>query len=90
VLGGGVFPDRLTLWPLDDERYGLDATFQGPWGCEDAELAAAQLHGQDMPHTLRQGDDGGWTVRVGPISSLQVARALGALIGFGPRIPRSL
>lgn len=22
-------PDRLTIWPMDDSRYGLDASFQG-------------------------------------------------------------
>ena len=25
----GPVPDRLTIWPVDDGRYGLDATFQG-------------------------------------------------------------
>lgn len=80
VLTGGVHPDRLTLWPLDDGRYGLDATFQGPWGCEDAEVAAARLCDHHMPPTLRPEPDGAWTVRLGPISSVQVARALGALV----------
>jgi hypothetical protein len=81
VLGGGIFPDRLTLWPLDDERYGLDARFQGPWACEDAEHAAAHLYAPDVDYALRQEADGGWTVRLGPMNSLQVAEALGALIG---------
>lgn len=26
----GPVPDRLTVWPVDDGRYGLDAAFQGP------------------------------------------------------------
>lgn len=25
----GPVPDRLTIWPVDDGRYGLDATFHG-------------------------------------------------------------
>jgi hypothetical protein len=87
VLGGGIFPDRLTLWPLDDERYGLDATFQGPWACEDAEQAAAHLYAQDVAYALRQEADAGWTVRLGPINSLQVAEALGALIGSSSPAP---
>jgi hypothetical protein len=81
VVGGGIFPDRLTLWPLDHGRYGLDATFLGPWACEDAEEVAAHLYSHDMPYALREDAGGGWTVRLGPISSVQVARALGALIG---------
>ena len=30
----GPVPDRLSIWPLDDGRYGLDATFQGKSGFE--------------------------------------------------------
>ncbi|MCW3056318.1 MAG: hypothetical protein JWO21_287, partial [Solirubrobacterales bacterium] len=28
----GPVPDRLTIWPVDDGRYGLDATFHGATG----------------------------------------------------------
>jgi hypothetical protein len=80
VLGGGASPDRLTLWPLDDGRYGLDAAFHGAWACEDAERVAEQLTDEGMAHALRPGPDGAWTVRAGPLSSLQVARALDALV----------
>ncbi len=31
------------LWPLDVGRYGLDVTFSGDWGCEDAERQSARL-----------------------------------------------
>jgi hypothetical protein len=33
----GPVPDKLTIWPVDDGRYGLDATFQGASGYERAE-----------------------------------------------------
>jgi hypothetical protein len=33
----GPVPDRMTIWPMDDGRYGLDATFQGASGYERAE-----------------------------------------------------
>jgi hypothetical protein len=33
----GPAPDRLTLWPIDDGRYGIDATFQGATGFQRAE-----------------------------------------------------
>jgi hypothetical protein len=73
-------PDRLMLWPLDMGRYGLDVTFSGNWGCEDAERQAAQLRRRGIPNVIRQEPDGGWTVRLGPLHSLDVARALSSLV----------
>jgi len=71
---------QLTLWPLDVNRYGLDATFRGHWGCEDAERQAARLRRCGMPAAIRQEPDGGWTVRLGPLHSLEVASALSSLV----------
>jgi hypothetical protein len=68
------------LWPLDVGRYGLDLTFAGNWGCEDAEQEAARLRRRGMPNVIRQEADGGWTVRLGPLHSLDVARALTSLV----------
>ena len=73
-------PDRLMLWPLDVGRYGLDLTFSGDWGCEDAEQESARLRRRGMPNVVRQDPDGGWTVRLGPLHSLDVARALSSLV----------
>jgi hypothetical protein len=36
-VNAGPVPDRLTIWPVDDGRYGLDATFQGATGYDRAE-----------------------------------------------------
>lgn len=74
-------PERLTLWPLDEGRYGLDLSFGGSWGCEDAEQLALHLRARGLPHVLRPDPDGAWTVRLGPLSSLQVADALEAVVG---------
>jgi len=73
-------PERLMLWPLEVGRYGLDVTFCGDWGCEDAERESASLRRRGMPNVIRQEPDGGWTVRVGPLHSLDVARALSLLV----------
>jgi hypothetical protein len=72
-------PSRLTLWPLEDGRYGLDAIFHGHWGCEDAEQHAGELGRRGIQSVIRPEADGGWTVRLGPLGSLDVARALGYL-----------
>lgn len=74
-------PDRLKLWPLDAGRYGLDATFHGHWGCEDAESQASRLARSGLASVIRPEQDGGWTVRLGPLNSLEVARALTHLGG---------
>lgn len=73
-------PDRVTLWPLDVGRYGLDLTFVGNWGCEDAEEQGARLDRCGLPNTIRPEPDGGWTVRVGPLHSLEVAQALSSFV----------
>ena len=55
----GPVPDRLTIWPVDDGRYGLDATFQGASGYERAEYHQTELTRRDVPYSLRQELDGG-------------------------------
>jgi hypothetical protein len=55
----GPVPDRLTIWPVDDGRYGLDATFQGASGYERAEHHREDLDRRGVPHSFRQELDGG-------------------------------
>ena len=76
----GPVPDRMTIWPIDDGRYGLDATFQGASGHERAErhLGALQRHG--VTRSFRQELDGGWTVRLGPLRAIDVGGALNAFV----------
>jgi hypothetical protein len=76
----GPVPDRLTIWPVDDGRYGLDATFQGVSGFERAEIHQAQLTRDGVPHSFRQELDGGWTLRFGPLPAIAVSSALAAFV----------
>ena len=76
----GPVPDRLTIWPVDDGRYGLDATFQGASGYERAEHHQAELRLDRIEHTFRQELDGGWTLRFGPLRAVDVARAMSAFV----------
>ncbi len=80
TTGPRAQPSRMKLWPLELGRYGLDVTFDGHWGCEDAERHAARLGERGMASAIRPEDEGGWTVRLGPLNSLQVARALSYLL----------
>jgi hypothetical protein len=70
----------MTIWPVDDGRYGLDATFQGASGYERADHHRAELERRRVPHSFRQELDGGWTLRFGPLRAVEVASALGAFV----------
>lgn len=76
----GPVPDRLTIWPIDDGRYGLDATFQGGTGYERAQRHCEQLGREHVPYTFRQELDGAWTLRFGPLPAADVGVALGAFV----------
>jgi hypothetical protein len=70
----------MTIWPVDDGRYGLDATFQGVSGYERAEWHVAALKERGVAHKFQQELDGGWTVRLGPMRAVDVAGALTAYL----------
>ena len=66
----------LTIWPVDDGRYGLDATFQGATGYERAARHEADLERRGVKYRFHQELDGGWTLRFGPLRAVDVAVAL--------------
>ena len=66
-MKAGPVPDRLAIWPVDDGRYGLDATFQGASGLVRAEQHRLELVRDGVPHSFRQENDGSWTLRFGPL-----------------------
>lgn len=76
----GPVPDRLTIWPVDDGRYGLDATFQGASGYQRAQQHQSELERDGIPHTFRQELDGSWTLRFGPLRAAEIAQALSAFV----------
>ena len=50
----GPVPDKLTIWPVDDGRYGLDATFQGASGYQRAEHHEQELSRRGLPYRFIQ------------------------------------
>jgi hypothetical protein len=63
----GPVPDKLTIWPVDDGRYGLDATFQGASGYQRAEHHQQGLRRRGVPHTFRQELGGGLDAALRPL-----------------------
>jgi hypothetical protein len=76
----GPVADRLTLWPVDDGRYGLDAVFQGVTGYERCETHREALEAAGVRCSLVQGLDDSWSLRFGPLTALEVAKAIGAFV----------
>jgi hypothetical protein len=76
----GPVPDKVAIWPLDDGRYGLDATFQGASGYERAERHTEALDRSGVTYSFRQELGDGWTLRFGPLTAAEVSTALGAFV----------
>jgi hypothetical protein len=70
----------MTIWPMDDGSYGLDATFQGASGYERAERHTAALKANGVRHSFRQELGGAWTLRFGPLSAAEIRIALDAFV----------
>lgn len=79
-LPAGPVADKLTLWPMDDGRYGLDAVFQGASGYERCEQHKTALDTAGVRCSLLQGLDDSWSLRLGPLTAHQVGRAITAFV----------
>ena len=73
-------PDRLTLWPVEGGRYGLDAVYVGETGVARAERQVQRLREVGLQANVRTDADGG-VVRVGPLAHAAVWIALEAFLG---------
>ncbi|HWH96084.1 MAG TPA: hypothetical protein VNT03_19635 [Baekduia sp.] len=60
-------PNRISIWPIDDERYGIDFTYHGATGFADAEFADTIIKAAGLRTTFRQEIDQAWSVRIGPV-----------------------
>jgi hypothetical protein len=52
--GPAFAPDRLSVWPVEDGRYGLDATYHGATGFERAEAQQQHLQAANLSASVRQ------------------------------------
>lgn len=73
-------PDRLSVWPVEGGRYGLDAHYHGKTGAERAEGQRLRLVSAGLPATVRQDDEGA-LIRVGPLAHAAAWVALEAFLG---------
>ena len=61
-------PDKLSIWPTEDERFGIDVLYVGAQGHRRAEVVFRQIEDAGLPCALREDAETSWIVRFGPVS----------------------
>jgi hypothetical protein len=79
-IPAGPVADKLTLWPVDDGRYGLDAVFQGASGYERCEEHRVALKAAGVECRMLQGMDNSLSLRFGPLTAHEAGRAVSAFV----------
>jgi hypothetical protein len=74
-------PDRLSLWPVEGGRYGIDAHYQGATGVQRAEHQVTRLANAGLYATLREDPPAGAVLRLGPLTHAAAWLALEAFLG---------
>jgi hypothetical protein len=76
-------PDRVTLWPVEGGRFGLDATFGGAFGKTYAEEHRTALRAGGLKPSLRRDrKEDTWTLRLGPLTADAARTAVEAFLGL--------
>jgi hypothetical protein len=73
-------PDRLSVWPVEGGRFGIDAHYQGRTGIERARVQQIRLEKLGLIGTVKHDADGG-LIRIGPLAHAPVWMALEAFLG---------
>lgn len=73
-------PDRLSVWPVEGGRYGIDAHYHGATGLTRAERQRERLASGGLSASVRTDQDGG-IVRLGPLAHRAAWIALEAFLG---------
>jgi len=61
-------PDRLSIWPTEEETFGIDVLYTGAQGYRRAEIVKTQIEKLGLPVALKQEGERGWVIRFGPVS----------------------
>ena len=60
-------PDRLSIWPTEEDTFGIDVLYTGAVGHKRAEIVKRQIEGLGLEATLKQEGEHGWIIRFGPV-----------------------
>jgi hypothetical protein len=73
-------PDRLSVWPVEGGRFGIDAHYHGATGLERAFGQQKRLKKAGISATVKRDGDGG-LIRIGPLAHAATWLALEAFLG---------
>jgi hypothetical protein len=73
-------PDRLSVWPVEGGRYGIDAHYHGHTGVQRAKGQQQRLARVGLTASVRE-DDAGALIRLGPLAHSAAWLALEAFLG---------
>lgn len=73
-------PDRLSIWPVEGGRYGLDAHYYGETGIERAHDQRRRLARAGLSASVREDDEDA-LIRLGPLAHSAAWLALEAFLG---------
>ncbi len=76
-------PDRLSIWPVEGGRFGIDAHYHGRTGAQRAEHQLGRLAAAGLTATVREAPEDGAILRLGPLAHKAAWIALEAFLG-GP------
>jgi hypothetical protein len=80
-------PDRLSIWPVEGGRYGIDAHYHGETGAQRARHQRARLGEAGLSATVRSGPDDATILRLGPLAHQAAWLALEAFLGAPADLP---
>lgn len=75
-------PDKLSLWPVEGGRFGLDATFSGAFGREYAREHRTAMRAAGLKASLRRDGNDTWTLRMGPLTADAARVSVEAFLGL--------
>jgi hypothetical protein len=79
--GPFLAPDKISVWPVEGGRYGIDGTYQGATGYERAETQRRRLAAANLQSSVRQELWDAWTLRLGPLTHRAAWVAIEAFLG---------
>ena len=73
-------PDKLSIWPTDDDRFGIDVLYLGAQGHRRAEVVARQITAAGVEVAMKQEDANAWIVRFGPVGREEMLAVLNGFV----------
>ena len=73
-------PDKLSIWPTDEETFGIDVLYLGPQGKRRADVVHRQINEAGLPVLVRREGENGWIVRFGPVNRADMLTVLNGYV----------